>query len=31
MSDQNIYILQEKVTSNQSVDEVNEKKKDFEE
>lgn len=31
MSDQNIYILQEKVTSNQSVDEVNEKKKEFEE
>lgn len=31
MSDQKIYILQEKVTSNQSVDEVNEKKKDFEE
>lgn len=31
MWDQNIYILQEKVTSNQSVDEVNEKKKDFEE
>ena len=31
MSDQKIYILQEKVTSNQSVDEVNEEKKDFEE
>ena len=31
MSDQNIYLLQEKVTSNQSVDEVKEKKKDFEE
>ena len=31
MSDQKIYILQEKVTSNQSVDEVNEKKKEFEE